>query len=49
MELVLKDAQSALTISENYLRSISTKRWFTKVVVAYAWCTRQHSCSEDSC
>lgn len=41
MELVLKDAQSALTVSKLPSVVISTKRWFTKVVVAYAAGARQ--------
>lgn len=41
MELVLKDAQSALTVSKLPSVVISTKRWFTRVVVAYAAGARQ--------
>lgn len=33
MELVLKDAQSALTVSETTSVVISTKRWFTRLLL----------------
>lgn len=50
MELVLKDAQSALTVSETTFGRDFNEALVHQVVVAYAdWCSSGYSCSEDSC
>ncbi len=50
MELVLKDAQSALTVSETtFGRDFNEALVHPSCCCLCSWCSSGYSCSEDSC
>ncbi len=50
MELVLKDAQSALTVSETtFGRDFNEALVHQGCCCLCSWCSSGYSCSEDSC